>query len=812
MRMKAQLRHLFLLIAIFWCAPAAQAQTKKQFLVAAEQAQQQKNYHAALVYLHTVADAWPEDLEVNFQAAEAARTYNSYLLAERYYSHVVEADSTLQYPQAIYHLASVKQTVGKYNEAIQLYRRFDQIRADKPATSEREIQSAQLAIEKLRRPLPLDLTFLGVNTEYSEFAGVRVADTLYFSSLDFPIEIEKSFSQNLVSRIYYSTNDEERLLWASLPQDGNRHLAHVTFGPDRKRVYYSSCLSVNYAEFSCDIYQADRVGYDWANVTKLPESINAPGYSTAQPSYGRLSDGRDVLFYVTDAPGGKGKMDIWYVEIKEDGDWGMPTNLESLNTDGDEISPFFHSTSQRLFFSSDGHLTMGGQDIFESPFRNGQFGAPISLPVPFNTGYHDTYFTLSEDGEYMYLTSNRESEGAKYIEPELQSCCNDIFRAVNRVPLRLEVHTFDRLDDSPLPGVAVQLFRKENNQWILVDSHSDPDTHITSFDLRPGQEYCIIGNKALYTPDTVAFNTHDWYQADPIRKDLFLDRSEIDLEVMTFDDQTKEALRGANVRLYDLSDPARPRLVDEAINKEGNDFYFKIEPGKRYELRGLADGYSDALATIETFVIPPDNKIRQELYLRFKSLSEYLPLAVYFDNDIPGRRERRRDTDISYLSTFEPYLERESQYESVFQSALTPQEMSLIRREIRTFFTDNVRKGMRELDNFAQALERELKRGNKVTITIEGFTSPRAEARYNLNLGYRRTASVRNFLNEYRDGLFQPYLKDGRLRIEEVSYGKTRAKPGVIADLDDELGSIYSIEAAIERRAEINQVEITPQK
>lgn len=809
--MRTYIRYLLTMAALLWLA-VLPAQTKKQFLVAAEAATQEKNYHAALTYLHIVADAWPEDLEVNYKAAEAARAYNSYLLAERYYSHVVEADSLLNYREAIYHLAGIKRNIGKYNEAIQLYKRYDQVRTDKSATSDRDIKGCELAIEKLRRPLPLDLTFLGINTEYSEFAGLKVNDTLYFSSLDFPFEVEKSFSQNLVSRIYYSTNDEERILWSALPQDGNRHLAHVSFSPDRNRVYFSSCLSVNYTDYTCDIYQADRIGQEWVNITKLPESINVPGYSTAQPAFAELSDGKNVLFYITDAPGGKGKMDIWYAELKADQSWGSPINLQALNTDGEEISPFFHKASQRLFFSSDGHLTMGGLDIFESNYANGSFSEPVSLPVPFNTGYHDSYFTLSEDGEDMYLTSNRDSDGAKYIDPELQSCCNDIFRASTRVPMRLEVHTFDKLNQSPLPGTSVQLFRKENNNWILLDTKMDPGSNISSFDLKPGQEYCIIGTKSNYIPDTLAFNTHDWYQADPIRKDLFLERSEIKLEVFTFDDQTKNPLLNANVRVFDVTDPDKPMLVDEGINKTGNDFHFKIEPGKRYELRGIADGYTDAIAQIETFSIPPDNTIRQDLFLRFKSLNEYLPLAVFFDNDIPGRRERSRNTSVSYFETFEPYLDRESEYESVFQSALTPQEMSLVRKEIRAFFSSNVRQGMRELDNFCEALERELNRGNQVTITIEGFTSPRAEARYNLNLGYRRTASVRNYILRYKDNLFQTYVKDGRLKINEVSYGKSRAKPGVSDDLDDVLGSIYSIEAASERRAEINEVEITPKK
>jgi hypothetical protein len=576
---------------------------------------------------------------------------------------------------------------------------------------------------------------------------------------------------------------------------------------DRTRIYFSSCVNVNVSQYSCDLYSAELINGLWQNITKLPEIINLPGYSTAQPSYAQL-DNKEVLIFVSDMPGGKGKMDLWLTEIQSDNTYNTPINLGDLNTIENDIAPYFHHASSRLFMSSDGRLSMGGFDIYESSWMDSEWSEPKGLPVPFNTGYHDLYLTLSEDGSSIYLTSNRDSEGAKYIEPELQSCCNDIFKVSYTQPLRLEALAFDKLDGSPLPGTAITLYRKEGPKWILVETQEDPSLHKAGFDLLPGQKYCVIGSKLNFTSDTVEFDTYVWDSKEPIRKELFLSRSQVGLDVYTFDDLTKLPLNDAFVRIYDVSNPEKPILVDERRNEVGNHFTFSILPGKKYQLKGSADGYQDVISEFDTYSIPPGNRITQNLYLPLKSLMDYLPLAVYFDNDIPDRRGSRKNTDISYSATYPDYLNRQADYESIFQSSLTEEEMSVIRGGIRTFFTQEVVDGMNELNNFCEALSREVEVSSKIIVTIEGFTSPRAESRYSLNLGYRRAASVRNFILSYNDGLLKPFIENGTIVLKEVSYGETRVKSGVSDDLEDELMSIYAIEAAEERRAEINAVEV----
>jgi len=122
---------------------------------------------------------------------------------------------------------------------------------------------------------------------------------------------------------------------------------------------------------------------------------------------------------------------------------------------------------------------------------------------------------------------------------------------------------------------------------------------------------------------------------------------------------------------------------------------------------------------------------------------------------------------------------------------------------IDDFFENEVRRGYDRLDQLCAVLLDHLKNGESLEVLIKGFTSPRAQTDYNLNLGKRRIASVRNQFAAYADGALQPYLNAGRLKITETSFGETTARRGISDNLSDERNSVYHPDAARERRVEI---------
>ena len=126
------------------------------------------------------------------------------------------------------------------------------------------------------------------------------------------------------------------------------------------------------------------------------------------------------------------------------------------------------------------------------------------------------------------------------------------------------------------------------------------------------------------------------------------------------------------------------------------------------------------------------------------------------------------------------------------------------------FFEQEIRNGFERLGQMTDLIEAQLAKGEKLEVLIKGFTSPRAETAYNLNLGKRRISSVRNHFENWSDGALRPYLKSGQLQITEISFGETTARSGISDRLSDERNSIYHPDAARERRVEI--VEIRNQR
>ncbi|RMF04812.1 MAG: hypothetical protein D6772_00065 [Bacteroidetes bacterium] len=183
------------------------------------------------------------------------------------------------------------------------------------------------------------------------------------------------------------------------------------------------------------------------------------------------------------------------------------------------------------------------------------------------------------------------------------------------------------------------------------------------------------------------------------------------------------------------------------------------------------------------------------------TLEEFLPLALYFDNDQPDPRTRRATTKRTYADTYFQYIGREEDYYMAFTDEEDEQEA------LSQFFAEEVSKGYEDLERFSAILLQLLEEGQTVEIFLKGYTSPRAKGDYNLLLGKRRVSAVKNQFLQWRQGIFQPYIAHGQLIISEVSFGETRAAASVRDEKAGERLSIYSPEAARERRVEIVEVK-----
>lgn len=146
--------------------------------------------------------------------------------------------------------------------------------------------------------------------------------------------------------------------------------------------------------------------------TKLNENVN----SKSNETFAFLSPDKNVLYYTSDRVGGKGGYDLWKSERLESGDWGIAQNLGGkVNTEADEESPVILSDNATLFFSSKGHNTSGGFDIFTTTLSDEGFWSDAeNLGASINTINDDLFYFLSRDEKNAFYTSTKKDSG-KYI-------------------------------------------------------------------------------------------------------------------------------------------------------------------------------------------------------------------------------------------------------------------------------------------------------------------------------------------------------------------------------------------------------------
>lgn len=189
-------------------------------------------------------------------------------------------------------------------------------------------------------------------------------------------------------------------------------------------------------------------------------------------------------------------------------------------------------------------------------------------------------------------------------------------------------------------------------------------------------------------------------------------------------------------------------------------------------------------------------------------IKQLLPVTLYFHNDEPECCNLRDTTPLNYVGTYQAYIGLLDKYKHEFDKGLAEDEKSIADQEVFNLFTGKVEKGYYNLIQFSAQLLDILQSGQRMELTIQGYCSPLNYSEYNIKLGYRRIASLRNYFYHYRDGALMPYIESGKLILKNESLGKERAAKNVSDSHEDLRNSVYNPAAALERKVEIISVEI----
>jgi tetratricopeptide (TPR) repeat protein len=416
-----------------------------------------------------------------------------------------------KYPRNLdFYAAKAYQLSHKFDDAIIHYEIYkSKLKNNKKnqsliAESNREIEICNYAKEMVAKPLQIKIVNLGgiINSEYADYGPVLSADeqVIIFTSArpNTTGGLIDDTDGRYYEDIYISTKSdsgwsEPKQIGSGINTTGND--ASISLSPDGQKLliyrYQDQALG---STSSGDLYISRLKGNTWTQATKLPETINTKAW---EPS-ACLSADEKILYFSSNKEGGSGGTDIYMVRKLPNGDWALPMNLgTTINTSFDEDSPFIHPDGKTLYFSSNGHRTMGGYDIFVSKFddETKQWSNPSNVGYPINTAHDDIHFSWSADARRVYFSSIRpggKGDNDIYyadIEKEAANVLvlkGHIIDAVNQAPVEANIKVYDSetneligvYNSNSSTGKFIIIFSEPKNYNITIEA----DKYEMSFD------------------------------------------------------------------------------------------------------------------------------------------------------------------------------------------------------------------------------------------------------------------------------------------------------------------------------------------
>jgi outer membrane protein OmpA-like peptidoglycan-associated protein len=352
------------------------------------------------------------------------------------------------FPSMYYNLSKLEMAVNEFDAAksnLEKFLSFKNISEVKKKDAGKLLKSCEFAINAVKNPVPFNPVNLGdsINSRFSEYWPSLTADGSklvltrmlplknasgqYITDANTPEEFVKLNPEGIrkVFEIFqedFFVSVKKNEFWSFAQELGNPINSKQSEGAqsltsDGSTMFFTACNRKD-GLGHCDIYSSSLEIVNWTEPVNIGSPVNSAGWD-AQPS---ISPDGKTLFFISDRENGFGGKDIWRSTLFPDGKWSIPQNLgEKINTSGDEQSPFIHFDNKTLYFSSNGHLGMGGSDIFRSTLLpDGTWSEPLNLGFPINTSADEIGFIVTANGEKAFFSSDRfEDKGRDIFEFEL---------------------------------------------------------------------------------------------------------------------------------------------------------------------------------------------------------------------------------------------------------------------------------------------------------------------------------------------------------------------------------------------------------
>ncbi|PCJ97751.1 MAG: cell envelope biogenesis protein OmpA [Flavobacteriaceae bacterium] len=432
------------------------------------------------------------------------RAFYWYNILYEKYENTVSVDVIFKYAHTL-------KSAGKYSRSKRLMRLYNQ-RYKSSGSKDRATKSNNATIldNILNQEDRYEVKNLVINSRYSEFSPMFYNEDqiVFSSSKDTSVFTTNKYKWNnqpyldlYAAKLNKESNDLRRATKFSKKINTKYHEASVTFSPDNETMYFTRN---NYGKKlkrdkkginNLKIYMSKKRAGEWSEAVEV--SFNSDEYSTGHPA---LSPDGKKLYFVSDMPGSIGMTDIFVVDVLEDGLFSQPKNLgPEINTERREMFPFIND--KKLYFSSNGHVGLGGLDVFETTIdeENG-FNKVENVGAPVNSRKDDFSYIINEETQKGFFASNRT--GGKGDD--------DIYSFARLIPEEVEENAIagvvtELITGNVMPKAMVILL--DENNIKLKEMMAGVDGGFIFEDLDGNTKYTIATKNDNYLDEEIVVST-----------------------------------------------------------------------------------------------------------------------------------------------------------------------------------------------------------------------------------------------------------------------------------------------------------------
>jgi hypothetical protein len=477
-----------------------------------------QEYSLALPY-YLIADSInPNNADLNMKIGVCYLNSNDYKArCLRYFLRAYGLDKNVS-KRMPYFLGCGYHLNYRWDSAINEFKSFMGVAGpkDKKAMN-KQIEECNNGKDLMQHPVPAALVNLGpnINSPYRDYAPFLNADEseMVFTS---------KRSNTTGGQIDPSTGEYFEDIYTSRYKDGawlpaeniglpinttdNDATAYLT--PDGQKLFIYRDINGG------DIYVSSYSPQGWSIPKPLDKNINSAYHESSVC----LSPDRQTLYFVSDRPGGKGGRDIYKSYIQPDSSWGPAINLgDTINTEYDEEGVFIHPDGTTMYFSSKGHNTMGGYDIFRSIKENGVWGIPQNLGYPINSPDDDVFFMVSASGAHGYYASAKDTGG--YGSLDIYQVSMEALKALKPKLIVMKGSVLDSVTQLPL-SAAIKLVNKTAKTTTPSNSNMTSGAYVLT--MPSGNEYEIDVHVDGYPDYTTTMKVADTETYKEVKKNICL--------------------------------------------------------------------------------------------------------------------------------------------------------------------------------------------------------------------------------------------------------------------------------------------------